>query len=153
MLNSNNEVIVKGTSAWLLLDAKTLKLKILTRLFPGFTMLESKEALTDLPQKIISQNKVEIVYSKKIGYSDIDLNQHTNNAKYIDLLFDCFDQNFHKEHWVKSLTVSFNAETKFGDEIELYKGSPNSDLTSHYVEAKNKKSGNTVFQALVDWGR
>ena len=135
-----------------MLDSKTLRPKILTRLYPELKLLD-KVALPDLPQKIISQNKVDIVYSKKIGYSDIDLNQHTNNTKYIDLLFNCFDQNFHKGHWVKSLTVSFNAETKFGDEIELYKGSPNADLTSHYVEAKNKNSGNTVFQALVEWGR
>lgn len=151
MFNSKDEIIIRGTSAWLLLDSKSLRPKILTQLYPELKLLDSKDALQELPLKIIPVKEMEMVFSKKICYSDIDLNQHTNNAKYIELMFDCFDQEFHKGHTVKSLTVSFNAETKFGDEIELYKGDVQSNILSQYVEAKNKNSGNTVFQALFEW--
>ena len=149
--NNDEKSICKGTSAWLLLDSKSHRPKILTQLYPNLKLLDSKNALTDLPQKINSVDALEFIYSKKISYSDIDLNQHTNNAKYIEFLFDCFNQNFHKEHWVKSLTVTFNSQTKFGDEIELYKGPVQTDSISHFVEAKNKKSGNSVFQAMIEW--
>ena len=150
LFNNKDEIICRGTSAWLLLDSKSLRPKILSQLYPGLKMLDTKDALADLPQKVIPPKELEKIYSKKISYSDIDLNQHTNNAKYIELLFDCFDQAFHKEHTVKSLIVSFNAETKFGDEIELYRGKASLNL-SHYIEAKNKNTGNHVFQAVVDW--
>lgn len=148
-LNSKEEVIIKGTSAWLLLDAKSLRPKILTQLYPEFKMLDSKDALPDLPQKINFTGSLELVYSRIIRPSDIDLNNHTNNAKYVELMFDCFDQDFHKEHCVKSLLVSFNAETKFGDGVNLYKGSTNS--VTHFIEAKNKNTNTTVFQGLVEW--
>ncbi len=151
LLNSNGELIVKGTSAWLLLDSKSLRPKILTQLYPKLKLLDTKDALVDLPQKINRAEKMGLVYSRTIRYSDIDLNRHTNNAKYIELMFDCFDQTFHKEHTVKTLTVSFNAETKFDEEIELYKGSIDTSIPSHYIEAKNKTSGATVFQAVVEW--
>ena len=148
--NSKDKMIMRGTSAWLLLDSKSLRPKILTQLYPELKLLDSKDALTDLPQKINFTDSLELVYSKTIRYADIDLNNHTNNAKYVELLFDCFDQEFHKAHSVKSLIVSFNAETKFGDEVNLYRG--NSNSVNHFVEAKNKNTGAVVFQAAVEWG-
>ena len=151
MFNSKDEIIIRGTSAWLLLDSKSLRPKILTKLYPDLKMLDTKDALPDLPQKINSVIEMEMVYAKKIRYADIDLNQHTNNAKYVKLLLDCFDHNFHKNHCVKSLTISFAAETKFGEEIELYKGNVNPNVPSHYIEAKNKISGNSIFHAAVEW--
>jgi acyl-ACP thioesterase len=151
MLNNKDEIIARGTSAWLLLDSKSLRPKILTQLYPELKLLDTKNALPDLPQKINSETEMEKVYSKKIGYSDIDLNNHTNNAKYVELMFDCFDQYFHKKHWVKSIIVSFNAQTKFDDEIELCKETVNPNLPSHHIEAKDKITGNSVFQALIEW--
>lgn len=148
LLNSKDEIIIKGTSAWLLLDAKSYRPKILTQLYPDLKMLDEKDALPDLPKKIIPPKDSEKLYSKKISYSDIDLNQHTNNAKYVEMMFDCFDHAFHKEHTVKSLTASFNAETKFGDEINLYKGSVDSQF--HYVEAKKNDTNAVVFQGLAE---
>ncbi len=100
-------------------------------------MHDSKNALPDLPQKIVPSIKPDLIYTTKIRYSDIDLNQHANNAKYIELMLDCFEKEFHKEHTVKSLVVSFNAESKFGDEIQLYKGTEKENPFTHYIEAKN----------------
>ena len=150
-LNSKNEVIISGTSAWLLLDAKSLRPKILTQLYPELKMLDKKDALADLPQKINHKHELDLVYSQVIRSSAIDLNKHTNNAKYVELLSDCFDHSFHIEHSVKRLTISFNAETKFGDEVMFYKGNIDSSLPSHYVEAKNKITNAVVFQAEVAW--
>lgn len=151
MLNDNSEIIIRGTSAWILLDSKSRRPKILTQLYPQLNLLDSKDALPDLPQKINFTDPLNFVYSKTIRYADIDLNNHTNNAKYIELMLDCFDQEFHKEHYVKSLTVSFNAETKSGDEIGLYKGDLEPTSLSHYIEAKNKNTGQMVFHALLKW--
>ena len=151
LFNSKDEVICKGTSAWLLIDSKSLRPKILPQLFPEIKMLDSKDALSDLPQKIIPSSKTENIYSTKIRYSDIDLNQHANNAKYIELMLDCFDQEFHKKHTMKTLTVSYNAQSKYGDEIQLSKGIEKDIPLTHYVEAKNLNNGKKVFQSLIGW--
>lgn len=151
LLNSKDEIIARGTSAWLLLDSKSLRPKILTNLYPDLRLLNSKDALFDLPQKISSVRELEFIYSKKIGYSDIDLNNHTNNAKYVELIFDCFDQEFHKKHSVNTLAVTFNTETKFGEGIDLFKGIVGSSGLKHHVEAKNKDTRTLVFQAFIEW--
>jgi acyl-ACP thioesterase len=151
LFNSKDEVICKGTSAWLLLDSKSLRPKILPQLFPEIKMLDSKDALSDFPQKIIPTTETEITYSTQIRYSDIDLNQHANNAKYIELMLDCFENDFHREHTIKSLTVSYITQSKYGDKIQLFKGIEKDNPLNHYIEVKNMTSNKIVFQALVKW--
>ncbi|MDZ7624052.1 MAG: thioesterase [Ignavibacteriaceae bacterium] len=151
LFNSKDEVICKGTSAWLLIDSKSLRPKILPQLFPEIKMLDSKDALSDLPQKIIPTKETKIIYSTQIRYSDIDLNQHANNASYIKFMLDCFNKEFHREHTVKSLTVSYNAESKFGDLVQLYQGTEKDNPLTNYIEAKNLSSNKSVFQALIEW--
>ena len=151
LFNSKDEVICNGTSAWLLLDSKSLRLKILPQLFPELKMLDSKDALSDFPQKIIPTTETEITYSTQIRYSDIDLNQHANNAKYIELMLDCFENDFHREHTIKSLTVSYIAQSKYGDEIQLFKGTEKDNPLNHYIEVKNMTGNKIVFQAMVEW--
>lgn len=151
LINAEQEIICRATSAWLLLDVKTMRPKILTELFPELIMPDTGDALIDLPQKIKLPKEIINVYASQIRYSDIDLNQHANNAKYIELMLDCFDQQFHKSHSMKSLTVSFSAESKFGDEINLGKGVLKDNPLTHYIEAKNLISGKTAFQAMIGW--
>jgi acyl-ACP thioesterase len=151
LINPKSEIICKGTSAWLLLDSKTLRPKILPELFPNIKMLDSKDAITDLPQKIKPYKENEIIYSSQIRYSDIDLNQHTNNAKYIELMLNCYDEEFHKNHILKTLTVSFNSQTKYNDQIQLRKGMGDSNSLTHFIEAKNINSEKIVFQASLEW--
>jgi acyl-ACP thioesterase len=151
MFNSKDEIICKGTSAWLLIDSKSLRPKILTQLYPEIKMLDLKDALPDLPEKIIPKAQTKVVYSTQIRYSDIDLNQHANNASYIKFMLDCFDQEFHKKHTMKTLTVSYNAQSKFGDEIQLSKGTEKNTPFTHYIEAKNLSCNKIVFQAFVEW--
>lgn len=151
LYNSKDEIVCKGTSAWLLLYAKSMRPKILPQLFPEIKMHDSKDALTDLPQKIIPSSKTEIIYSTQIQYSDIDLNEHANNVSYIRLMLDCFDRSFHKEHPMKNLTVSFNAESKYGDEIQLNKATEKDNPLTHYVEAQNLSTNKLVFQSLIEW--
>jgi medium-chain acyl-[acyl-carrier-protein] hydrolase len=153
ILNSKEEIICRGTSAWLLLDSKSLRPKILTQLFPEIIMYESKEALTDLPQKIVPFSQTEIIYTTQVRYSDIDLNQHANNAKYVELMLDCFDQGFFEQHVIESLTVSFNSESKFGDQIQLNRGIDSKTPFTNYIEATNLNTKKLVFQALMNWKR
>lgn len=151
MFDSKDEIICMGTSAWILLDSKSLRPKLFPQLFPDVKMYDKKDALADLPQKILHTSETELNYTTQIRYSDIDLNQHANNAKYIELMLDCFSKEFHKEHTIKSLVVSFNAESKYGDEIHLFNGIEKNNPLTNYIEARNEISKKVVFQANVVW--
>ncbi|UCH65951.1 MAG: hypothetical protein JSW63_02110 [Ignavibacterium sp.] len=151
MLDDDENVLCKATTAWLFLDAKSLRPKIMPQLFPDVIFLKDKSAIDDLPEKFKYNPNTELVYSKELKYSDIDLNKHTNNAKYVEMLLDCYNNEFHNSHRMKSLTISFLSETKFGDTIELSASDQTEANNSHFVEGKNLKTGKTVFQAKIIW--
>jgi medium-chain acyl-[acyl-carrier-protein] hydrolase len=149
LLNKEDEIICRATTGWLLLDLKTLRPKILDQEFPDVVHWYEKAALFDMPGKFPVIAERSKVYTKKINYSDIDLNQHVNNAKYIELLLDCYDFDFHKGHRMKSLTISFMSESKYGEKIELGKGIQNDN--TDFIEATNLKTQKVVFKSLVNW--
>lgn len=148
MMNKYNKVLCKATTAWLFLDAKSSRPKIMPELFPEVIFLEDKSALDELPQKFQNITATEKIFSRDIKYSDIDLNEHVNNAKYIELLDDCYDNKFHSLHHMKRLTTLFLSETKFGDKIQISKGTRSE---KEFIEAKNLSSDKIVFQALAEW--
>ena len=133
MLNKDDEVLCNATTAWLFLDAKSLRPKIMPQLFPDVIFLEEKSAVDELPEKFKDIPQTESVYSKELKYSDIDLNKHTNNAKYVELLLDSYDEEFHNSHQMKSLTISFMSETKYADTIEIFKSNNAESVDSHFI--------------------
>ncbi|MBV6421726.1 MAG: hypothetical protein DAHOPDDO_03007 [Ignavibacteriaceae bacterium] len=151
ILDSSDMIICKGTSAWLLLDSKSFRPKILTQLFPDSKMLFSKDALTELPQKINIPSITENIYSTQVRYSEIDLNQHTNNVRYVDMMVNCFDLDFHHNNVINTLTVSFNSETKFSDTIELRREKISTNPSSFYVDAVKSGNDKPVFQSMIEW--
>jgi len=150
MIDKYDNVICKATTAWLFLDAKSLRPKIMPQLFPNVIFFEGKSAVDELPQKFQNINQTEIIFSKKISYSDIDLNKHVNNAKYVEFLNDCYDDKFHSSHQLKSLTGSFLSEAKFGDKLQISKEIQNDN---HFIEAINLNTEKVVFQAMGEWIR
>ncbi len=151
MLDKNDNVLCKATTGWLLLDEKTLRPKMMPQLFPDVIFLEEKSALEDLPQKFLNIPQSKKIFSKEIKYSDIDLNKHANNAKYVELIQDCYDQAFHNANQMKSLTISFLSEAKYGDTVEVSKNNQTDKEETHFIEAKNLNTEKAVFQAMTEW--
>jgi acyl-ACP thioesterase len=148
MMDRKSRILCKATTAWLFLDAKSSRPKIMPQLFTDVVFLEDKIAIDEIPQKFKNIPSTEIAFSKEIKYSDIDLNEHVNNAKYIEMLNDCYDDKFHNSHQMKTLTASFLSQAKFGDTLQISKGMQSE---KHFIEAKNVSTDKTVFQALVEW--
>jgi len=148
MMDKNNNLLCKATTAWLFLDSSSLRPKIMPEIFPEVKFYEEKSAIDELPQKFQNFTQTELIFSKKIKYSDIDLNKHVNNAKYVEFMNDSYDGKFHSSHQLKALTASFLSEAKFGDTLQIFKGIK--DKTDSIV-AKNSNTEKTVFQAMVEW--
>ncbi len=151
LYNETGDTFCRIASAWLLINANTKRITDLKNLPVVFPYQPDEHALTDLPGKIPAEKTDEIVFNKKISYSDIDINRHVNNAKYIEYILDCYPNDFHQRNRMKSMTVSFISETKFNDEIEIGLNKNSSANGSHYLEGKNKESGKLAFQSLVEW--
>lgn len=56
---------------------------------------------------------------RTVGFTELDVNGHMNNTRYLDWLCDLLPASFHKEHPVKAVTICYNNEAKDGQQIRL----------------------------------
>lgn len=149
--DNKGNVIIKASTAWLPVNIKTKRITDLQSTGVKIPYETEENALTVYPEKITSTEESKTVDSKVFKYSDLDLNRHVNNTKYVEMILDCFPKDFHSSHVIKNITVSFQAESFYGDEIGItISNNPTNELKD-IVEAKNKISGKNVFQSIIEW--
>ncbi len=102
------------STAWLLVNGRSWRITPLERLPQSIPYQGETIALSALPEKLPELNSASNIYTKSITYSDLDLYQHVNSARYVDFSFDAYPQEFHRLHQAKSLTISFRSEARFG---------------------------------------
>ena len=54
-----------------------------------------------------------------VGFTELDINGHVNNTRYVDWLYDLLPAEFHKSHPVKAATICYHNEAKEGQQIRL----------------------------------
>lgn len=147
--DKDKNIIIKAMSQWVLIDFNTRRLRRSSILEEKFPESDRQRPLDFTPNKIKPEGNLVSNYKKTVGYSDIDLNEHLNNAKYIDYIMDCFSLEDHKKHTVKSIEINYLHEAMAGDTLELYTDiSPLGD--NHiYIEGINKSKNLTTFRAQL----
>lgn len=90
----------------------------------------------DTPKNIEYENELKHVMTRTVLYSDVDLNQHMNNARYIDWALDLIDLEVHRHHFISEVTIHYKKEILPLAQVELYMGEKDS---SYVVEGRNKE--------------
>ena len=117
--SQSGEVLITASSTWLILEKATHKIAL--HVFDGQDVLE--EHLDGEEENAI---KVEIsdptfIEERKVRYSDIDLNGHLNNTRYIEYIVDSLGDEFHQNKVIKHITINYDKEVKIGDVVKLYR--------------------------------
>jgi medium-chain acyl-[acyl-carrier-protein] hydrolase len=146
------EVLGRARSAWLVVDRASMRATSLDRLPHPVPYLETEQALAVLPEKLPVQNGGEVVFEKRVSYSDLDLYRHVNNARYVEYLMDSYPLDFHRAHTAAALTITFNAESRHGDHLLLKRSSAAETPLRHHITARKEgEEHKLVFQAQLDW--
>jgi acyl-ACP thioesterase len=56
---------------------------------------------------------------RSVCFSDLDVNGHMNNTRYLDWLCDLLPSEFHREHPVKAFTICYMSEALEGQQLQL----------------------------------
>lgn len=127
-----------GTSEWIIMDIKQRKMvrtsAVDASLVPATPQSEA-DALSEAAPKIVVPKGVEMVKiaEHKVLYTDIDINQHTNNTRYIAWAMDCLDEALTRDHDVSDVYINFNREAKPQEVVDLMYAEADG---AFYVEGK-----------------
>ncbi|MFI3285074.1 MAG: thioesterase [Rikenellaceae bacterium] len=121
--DSQERPIIKVTTSWLIINTQTRRISRVDRIFGSNSELQllsyNSDALEAEAERIECMGQATPVGEHKVVYSDMDVNQHVNNARYLEWVCDHSPLQISKEHALKDFTLNFNHEAKFGELILL----------------------------------
>lgn len=146
--NEAGKIIINATTAWLPINTRTKRITDPRNLPKEINYLPDLVAVNEFPDKIVAGDTKEILFHKKFRYTDIDVNQHVNNTRYIELILDCYTADHYKFNQIKSFEISFSAESFIGDEIEITRSS---EGIFDIIQGKNQKTTKQIFISRIEW--
>lgn len=122
LTDGNGKERVTATTSWLVLNLETRRLVRDPQLMEEGTV-NLENAIETPADKVQLPKDVEpvLAFEHVVGYSDVDMNGHANNAMYMQWAMDAVDYDIASARPVRELTINFNHETKAGDSVALYR--------------------------------
>ncbi len=142
-----------ASSGWLMLDAEKRRPQRPTELKEKNHLFPEERALDRRPLKIQTLSEPEKGPSFPVRYSDLDLYNHVNNAKYIQWILDSYPEEMNREYEVTTFEINFVSEAKMGDEVAIYterlKSSSSEPAFHHGI--KRKADNRDICLAETMW--
>ncbi len=136
-VEKDGEVIARATSTYLLIDLATRRPISLSGLYDDALTEDGLHAIEEPAERI---NEIEEKEYKTItsSYTDLDVNDHVNNVRYLDWAQSLMPAKFWKERQVDSVLVNYFNEVHADTSITL-SGGVNSNTLRVLGRANDKE--------------
>lgn len=136
--NSDN-IIVKAKSMWCILNYENRKIVMpneINLITPG------DEVMGKI--KPIKTKDVMFIEERVVRNTDLDINMHLNNVKYLDYITDTMNLDFINSKKISKINLVFHEEVKPNETISIY-----SSGDKEYFQIKNKDK--LVFECNIEY--
>lgn len=116
LLDEDGSLCAEISSVWALIHAQDRKVELRP---PLDSIDESRGDETPQPGKVVAA-PVHYHGAKIVEYSDLDLNGHLNNVRYIEMLMNLHEPEFYQTHQFSELLIQYTSEIKAGERVELF---------------------------------
>lgn len=144
-MKKNNTLFCKGTTTWLVVDSNTQRIQKPEIVFENFNDFLYQDAIQRRPIKVEENTPNTIASSITARYSDLDVNKHVNNVRYVQWAIDSLPFGLFNKNTVKLFTINFISETRIGDVIHISHSSFEKD-NPVIVSAYNSTSKKPAFR-------
>jgi acyl-ACP thioesterase len=119
--NSDGKIIARATSSWLIVDMETRRIRKPDSEVSKYNTLLSVDKA--LPRNAIKLGPADQngrrTQQFSVRISDLDINLHTNNARYLKWVTDSYDLDFTLKNVPFSAEINYLAESHFNDFIAI----------------------------------
>jgi acyl-ACP thioesterase len=139
--------IVGGVaSSWMVVDLNTRRPQKPELVKGALSYIDPSMALKEPPAKIIFGTGDQYIETRKVKFSDMDLNGHVTNSKYTEWIFDALSAEKTLRNF-KHFHINFIAEAKEGDIITISELNLEDQVK---IKATRVTDGRTIFIAELD---
>ncbi len=140
----NDELLVKGVSTWCLINSETRRIERANKLELEGKYYDKENYPNKMPHHLnLKPTNVILEYQYKVLLTDLDHNEHLNNARYLDIIYN--SGVYKGRGHFKDVEIAFIHEAKLNDIITLkyFKNEDNKDSFVGYVNDE------TIFEAIL----
>lgn len=141
---------IKATTSWLVLDLNSRSMVRDPNLVEEGTICT--ENAVELPAdrvRMPREIEAEPVHEHIVGYSDVDMLGHANNAMYMQWAMDAVDYEVASRRPVKEFTINFNHEIKAGEKVTLYRACIEKNDGLHvFVEGRTEEASSFCVEII-----
>ena len=116
--DENGNECFRSISLWILMDGDTRAMVLpgksgveVTGLLRG---CELQAPSSQLPRQMGEWEE------RAVRYTDLDLNGHMNNCRYLDWVADLLPSAFHRHHEIREFTLCYMSEVKEAEPVQLH---------------------------------
>lgn len=140
--DGNDEIIGVASSLWTIFDLTKREAVIDQSKIP-FPKIEYYDRPTSNPSQIeIEDLENSAIY--KIKYSDLDINRHANNTKYVEWVFDLLPFDLLDSRYPLSLQINYMQEIAYNKEVKINHG-----LKDNKYKFIGYLDGNAAFSCIL----
>jgi acyl-ACP thioesterase len=145
--------IASGTSSWLILDQTTKKVQRPDSILSQYNFIPRTEN-SDLryATKINpSEDCGKLSPLFRIKVSDLDVNLHTNNVRYLKWVTDSYDLDFAMNNDPQSAEINYLAESIFDEEILLRSSVDTENRTFYNHSIFRTNDNKELCRIRIEW--
>lgn len=117
LLDRDNNVIGKATTSWLVIDPVRRRPQRTDALPPLDPPSDIERAFPHWAERIAAPSEDAPSHFIRVRYRDLDVNEHVNNAQYVEWTLEAFDLDFHRAHRLKEIEANYLVEALYGDTL------------------------------------
>lgn len=148
ILDPSGERLGAVTSHWFLLDPETRRAVIPEISDEVLSSVRPVAVMEEQPERILIHEDLPLIHTITAEYTDLDMYNHVNNARYIEWVLNLFPKEMHQSYTISSFLIEFLSEVIYKEEIRLFASiNPAGSL----VKGIRNGDGKTIFKARIGW--
>ncbi|GFP84703.1 palmitoyl-acyl carrier protein thioesterase chloroplastic [Phtheirospermum japonicum] len=144
-------VLARGTSTWAMMNKHTRRLSkmpddVRAEISPWFIEKQAIEESSNEIEKVDSNNASYVNSDLKAKRSDLDMNHHVNNVKYVKWMLETIPDDFLENHRLSDISLEYRRECGRSDVLQSLcklqeNGIPQTETQKHFHIALNGNQG------------
>jgi acyl-ACP thioesterase len=111
--------LFSATSAWHILSEGAHRPQRVDALKQSFLIPENKHAIAEKLAKLPAPETTAMTTLHNVLWSDIDVNMHVNNSRFVQWVIDSFPASFLLSHRIVEIEVNFLQQAVLGDQYYI----------------------------------
>ncbi len=141
MVYSNQKIVARATTSWLMVDANSKRPVRPESILQGIKFLSEKKAISSELLTIENCEDYNYRENRIVQFSDLDINRHVNNTRYIEWVFDAIHKTGFKNRKTVSLSMLFSNEFTEGESATILIKGRNKNIVNVVIEHNDGKPG------------